>query len=59
MLFKKYILLEVSYFVRKIYETETVTLELCYIEDLISHTHTHFFAKKFKKKNTYENQVYE
>ena len=34
MLFKKKILLEVSYFGGKIYEMETVTLGLCYIEDL-------------------------
>ena len=28
-------MLAVSYFARKIYETETVTSGLCYIEDLI------------------------
>ena len=35
MLFKKKDLLELSYFVRNIYQTETVTSGLCYIEDLI------------------------
>ena len=35
MLFKKYVLLEVSYFTRNIYEMEAVTSGLCYIEDLI------------------------
>ena len=37
MLFKKQVLLEYnrSYFARNIYETETVTLGLCSIEDLI------------------------
>ena len=34
-LLKKYVLLEVSYLARNIYEMETVTSELCYIEDLI------------------------
>ena len=34
-LLKKYVLLEVSYLVRNIYEMETVTSELRYIEDLI------------------------
>ena len=34
MLFKSSnALLEVSYFARNIFETETVTSELCYIED--------------------------
>ena len=32
---KKKGLLELSYFVRNIYQTETVTSGLCYIEDLI------------------------
>ena len=32
---KKQVLLEVSYFARNVYETKTVTLGLCYIEDLI------------------------
>ena len=36
MLFKSSnALLEVSYFAKNIFETETVTSELCYIEDLI------------------------
>ena len=35
MLFKKCVLLEVSYFARSIYETEAVTSGLCYIGDLI------------------------
>ena len=34
-LLKKYVLLEVSYLARNIYEMETVTSELHYIEDLI------------------------
>ena len=34
-LLKKYVLLEVSYLARNIYEMETVTSELRYIEDLI------------------------
>ena len=34
-LLKKYVLLEVSYLARNVYEMETVTLELRYIEDLI------------------------
>ena len=34
MLFKRLVLLEVSYFDRNIYKTETVTSGLCYIEDL-------------------------
>ena len=32
---KKQSLLEVSYFARHIYETETVTSGLCYIKDLM------------------------
>ena len=32
---KKKVLLEVSYFTRNLYETETVTSGLCYIENLI------------------------
>ena len=35
MLFKKQVLLEVSYFARNIYEREAVTSGLCYIENLI------------------------
>ena len=35
LLFKKQVLFEVSYFARKIYETESVTSELFHIEDLI------------------------
>ena len=35
MLFKNYVLLGVNYFARSKYEMETVTLGLCYIEDLI------------------------
>ena len=35
MLFKKQVLLDVSYFAGNIYETETVTLGSCCIEDLI------------------------
>ena len=35
MLFKKKDLLEVSYFAGKIYEKETATSVLCYLEDLI------------------------
>ena len=34
-LLKKYVLLEVSYLARNIYEMETVSSELRYIEDLI------------------------
>ena len=34
-LLKKYVLLEVRYLARNIYEMETVTSELRYIEDLI------------------------
>ena len=34
MLFKKKFLLEVTYFTGNIYETETATSGLCYIEDL-------------------------
>ena len=34
-LLKKYVLLEVSYLARNIYEMETVTSQLRYIEDLI------------------------
>ena len=34
-LLKKYVLLEVSYLARNIFEMETVTSELHYIEDLI------------------------
>ena len=34
-LLKKYVLLEVNYLARNIYEMETVTSELRYIEDLI------------------------
>ena len=34
-LLKKYVLLEVSYLARNIYEMEIVTSELRYIEDLI------------------------
>ena len=35
MLFKKQVLLEVSYFARNIYETDTITSGLCYIKGLI------------------------
>ena len=35
MLFKKQVPLEVSYFAGNIYETDTVTSVLCYVEDLI------------------------
>ena len=35
ILFKKLVLLDLSYFARNVYETETVTSGLCYIEDLI------------------------
>ena len=35
MLFKKYVLLEVSYFARNIYEMDAVTSGLCHIKDLI------------------------
>ena len=35
MLFKKQVLLELSYFARNIYETETITEGLCIIEELI------------------------
>ena len=35
MLTKKYALLEVNHFARNIYEMETATSGLCYIEDLI------------------------
>ena len=37
MLFKKYVLLELSYFARNIYETEILTSGLYYIENLIFH----------------------
>ena len=35
MFFKKQVPLEVSYFAGNIYETDTVTSVLCYVEDLI------------------------
>ena len=35
MLFRKQVHFEVTYFARNTYEAETVTSELCYIEDLI------------------------